>query len=133
MKWRSADGKAEASKLMNGLEVLVRGMLNRETLLDLVRHFIVFEKDSRKDDKTGQTTVTTVKKLAAYHQYYAVNAAVVSTLRAAGMNRSQDDGAEPLPSLALPPDQNRLGGRRLKGREHACLRQVPRSQGNPHF
>jgi type I restriction enzyme R subunit len=120
MKWKSIDGKAEASKLVSELEVLIRGMLNRETLLDLVRHFIVFEKGSRKDKKTGQVSVTTVKKLAACHQYYAVNAAVASTLRAAGMNRSHDGGAEPIPSPALP----------LKGREHVCLRQAPRSQVN---
>ncbi len=86
MKWKSADGKIEASKLMSELEVLIRGMLNRETLLDLVRHFIVFEKGRREDPQTQQVSVVTAKKLAAYHQYYAVNAAVASTLRAAGMN-----------------------------------------------
>ncbi len=58
-------------------------MLNKETLLDLIRHFVVFEK-SKKEDANGITTITTVKKLAAYHQYYAVNRAVESTLRAAG-------------------------------------------------
>ena len=36
------------------------------------------------DAETGITTITTVKKLAAYHQYYAVNRAVESTLRATG-------------------------------------------------
>ncbi len=86
MAWKSIDGKTEASKLMSELEVLIRGMLNRETLLDLVRHFIVFEKGRREDPETKQVTVTTAKKLAAYHQYYAVNAAVASTLRAAGIN-----------------------------------------------
>ncbi|NOZ09998.1 MAG: HsdR family type I site-specific deoxyribonuclease [Gammaproteobacteria bacterium] len=37
----------------------------------------------RDEREGGITTVTTIKKLAAYHQYYAVNAAVASTLRAA--------------------------------------------------
>ncbi len=60
-------------------------MLNPDTLLDLIRHFIVFEKDKHEDLRTGITTIETVKKLAAYHQYYAVNKAVESTLRAADL------------------------------------------------
>ena len=60
-------------------------MLNPETLLDLIRHFYCFLRSQKKEDaKTGITTISTVKKLAAYHQYYAVNKAVASTLRAAG-------------------------------------------------
>ena len=82
MAWKSADGKAEASHLVSQLETLISGMLNKSTLLDLIRHFIVFEKSSKEDAKTGQISISTVKKLAAYHQYYAVNAAVISTLRA---------------------------------------------------
>ena len=84
MAWKSADGKAEASHLVSQLEVLINGMLNKVTLLDLLRHFIVFEKSKKEDAKTGVITIGTVKKVAAYHQYYAVNAAVASTLRAAG-------------------------------------------------
>ncbi|MBF8964056.1 type I restriction endonuclease subunit R [Pontibacter sp. FD36] len=84
MAWKSADGKAEASHLVSQLETLIQGMLNKETLLDLVRHFIVFEKSAKEDTATGITTISTVKKLAAYHQYYAVNRAVESTMRAAG-------------------------------------------------
>ena len=82
MAWKSADGKAEASHLVSQLETLITGMLNKTTLVDLVRHFIVFEKSKKEDSATGIVTITTVKKLAAYHQYYAVNAAVASTLRA---------------------------------------------------
>jgi type I restriction enzyme, R subunit len=84
MAWKSADGKAEASHLVSQLETLIQGMLNRETLIDLIRHFVVFEKTKKEDAKTGITTISTVKKLAAYHQYYAVNRAVESTLRASG-------------------------------------------------
>lgn len=84
MAWKSADGKAEASRLVSQLETLITGMLNKQTLLDLIRHFIVFEKSKKEDPKTGITSVVTVKKLGAYHQYYAVNRAVESTLRAAG-------------------------------------------------
>ncbi len=84
MSWKSADGKAEASHLVSQLETLIQGMLNKETLIDLIRHFIVFEKSKKEDAKTGIITITTVKKIAAYHQYYAVNRAVESTLRATG-------------------------------------------------
>lgn len=84
MAWKTADGKTEASHLVSQLETLIQGMLNKETLLDLIRHFTVFEKSKKEDAKTGITTITTVKKLAAYHQYYAVNRAVESTLRASG-------------------------------------------------
>ncbi len=89
MAWKTADGKTEASPLVGQLETLINGMLNPATLLDLVRHFIVFEKGKREDPKTGLVSVTTIKKVAAYHQYYAVNAAVQSTLRAADLDSSR--------------------------------------------
>ncbi|MCW1734260.1 type I restriction endonuclease subunit R [Anaerorudis cellulosivorans] len=84
MAWKSSDGKIEASHLVSQLETLIAGMLNKETLIDLIRHFIVFEKTKKEDPETGIITINTVKKMAAYHQYYAVNRAVESTLRAAG-------------------------------------------------
>jgi type I restriction enzyme, R subunit len=91
MAWKSADGKAEASHLVSQLETLIQGMLNKETLIDLIRHFIVFEKSKKEDPVTGITSISTVKKLAAYHQYYAVNRAVTSTLRAAGLDAEEDN------------------------------------------
>ncbi len=78
MNWKSADGKVLASKLIGELEILINGMLGKATLLDLVRSFIVFEKSSFEDPKTKIVRIETVKKLAAYHQYYAVNKAVDS-------------------------------------------------------
>ena len=89
MAWKTADGKEEASHLVSQLETLIKGMLAKETLLDLIRHFIVFEKFKTEDPKTGVVTIETVKKLAAYHQYYAVNRAVESTLRATGHTLEQ--------------------------------------------
>ena len=86
MAWKSADGKAESSRLVSQLEVLIKGMLNKETLLDLIRSFTVFEKTKTEDKETGITTLKTIKKIAAYHQYYAVNKAVDSTVRATGIN-----------------------------------------------
>ena len=90
MSWKSADGQSEASKLISQVETLIAGMLNPETLLDLIRSFIVYEKSTHEDAKTGITTIETVKKLAAYHQYYAVNKAVISTLRATALDSYAD-------------------------------------------
>lgn len=54
------------------MDIMLKGMLDKKTLLDIIRHFIVFEKTKDK----------TVKKVAAYHQYYAVNKAIVTTIQA---------------------------------------------------
>src|SRR3989344_1786407 len=59
-------------------------MLKPDVLLELIRHFTVFEKARREDQKTGQVVVETIKKVAAYHQYYVVNKAIESTARATG-------------------------------------------------
>ena len=50
----------------------------------MIRHFIVFESN-KQEDANGLITIKTIKKMAAYHQYYAVNAAVLSTIRASAM------------------------------------------------
>lgn len=99
MAWKSSDGKVEASPLIGQLETLIKGMLNKVTLLDLLRHFIVFETSKKEDQETGLVTIQTVKKLAAYHQYYAVNRAVESTLRASGygVGASQPEHESPQP------------------------------------
>jgi len=105
MTWKTADGRKEASRFIPQLEILLKGMLNPSTLLDLVRNFIVFEKSTKveplaksrdegigKDAKTGITQIETVKKLAAYHQYYAVNKAVQSSIIASGANGDKKGG-----------------------------------------
>lgn len=92
MTWKTADGKKEASRFIPQLEILLKGMLNPSTLLDLVRNFIVFEKSKKEDAKTGITQIETVKKLAAYHQYYAVNKAVQSSIIASGINGDKRGG-----------------------------------------
>lgn len=91
MTWKSGDGISEASKLVPQLETLIKGMLNPLTLLDLLRSFIVFEK-SKKEDKNGIVTIETVKKLAAYHQYYAVNKAVERTIKASSEGGDKKGG-----------------------------------------
>jgi type I restriction enzyme R subunit len=90
--WKTIDGKKESSPHVSQLEVLIRGMLNKATLLDLIRNFIVFEKDKKIDAKTGLVQIETVKKIAAYHQYHAVNKAVESTRLAATEKGSRKAG-----------------------------------------
>ena len=58
------------------LQVMLEGMCERERFLTLVRDFIVFE-----DDGGGKLA----KKMAGYHQFHAVETAVLETLRAAAL------------------------------------------------
>ena len=92
MCWKSSNGLKEASRFKPQLDTLLKGMLQPSTLLDLVRNFIVFEKTKREDAKTGLTQIVTEKKLAAYHQYYAVNKAVQSSIIASGINGDKRGG-----------------------------------------
>ncbi|MCZ8020510.1 MAG: type I restriction endonuclease subunit R [Cyclobacteriaceae bacterium] len=92
MNWKTADGKKEASRFSPQLETLLKGMLNPSTCLDLVRNFIVFVKTHRTDPKTGISQIETNKILAAYHQHYAVNKAVQSTILASGKNGDKRGG-----------------------------------------
>lgn len=117
MAWKTTDGISEASKQISQLETLIKGMLQPNVLLDLVRHFVVFEK-FKKEDADGIVTVQTVKKLAAYHQYYAVNRAVESTKRASGFVSKQTIGnllnespeSYGLPGVKNQPEGDRKGG-----------------------
>jgi type I restriction enzyme R subunit len=54
--------------------VLLEGVFEKRRFLDLVRYFVVFE-----DEGGGKL----IKKMAGYHQFHAVNAAIEETLRAA--------------------------------------------------
>lgn len=92
MAWKSTDGIKDASRFRPQLETLLKGMLQPSTLLDLMRNFIVFEKTRKEDIKTGLIQIQTEKKLAAYHQYYAVNKAVQSTIVASGVNGDRRGG-----------------------------------------
>ena len=80
MTWRSKDGETESSSSLASLDVLIHGMLNPNTLLDLIRYFVLFQ-----DDGKGHIS----KILAAYHQYYAVNKALNRALLASS---EQGDG-----------------------------------------
>jgi type I restriction enzyme, R subunit len=113
--WKTKDGKTEASKLISQLEVLISGMLNKTVLLDLIRHFIVFEKTKKEDPKSFITSIQTVKKIAAYHQYFAVNKAVESAIRATGLfskvqTANEDPQSYGLRSVKNQPIGDRKGG-----------------------
>jgi len=92
MAWKTSDGKKEASRFAPQLEVLIKGMLNPKTLLDILRNFIVFQKSLKpspfgRGKGEGLTQIHTEKILSAYHQYYAVKKAVESAVAA-----SRDNG-----------------------------------------
>ncbi len=76
--WRTIDGEGDAPKTALELEVLVRGVFDRQRFLNLLHHFIVFEEDP----DSGALH----KIIAGYHQFHAVNAAVEETVRASGAN-----------------------------------------------
>ncbi len=71
--WKTIDGREVISD-RPALEVLIKGVFEPARFLDLIRHFVVFS-----DEASGM-----VKRVAKYHQYWAVNAAVESTVAAAG-------------------------------------------------
>ncbi len=74
MPWKTVEGEDLAPSNKLQLEVLIRGVFEKHRLLTLLRYFIVFE-----EEHNGQIA----KKMAAYHQFHAVNVAVEQTLRAA--------------------------------------------------
>ncbi|MFP4547892.1 MAG: type I restriction endonuclease subunit R [Fidelibacterota bacterium] len=110
--WKTRDGKVEASTLTNQLEILIEGLLNKNTLLDLVRYFTVFEHT--KDENKKITKVHKIKKIAAYHQYYAVNKAIESTIRASGYDLKNETHENPekygYPSTEKQTSGDRKGG-----------------------
>lgn len=69
--WKTIDGGRIESGAIPQVEVLVRGMFAPDRLLDLIRNFVVY---------AGDTNL--VKKSAKYHQFWAVNKAVLSTIEA---------------------------------------------------
>ena len=83
MEWKTADGeKIVNTQTEPEMEAMIKGLLNKRTLLDVIRHFIVFEKTKEK----------TIKKIAAYHQYYAVNKAIETTVYATTTTQEESKG-----------------------------------------
>lgn len=71
-EWKTVDGSYEDTRHA-AYDVLFKGMLAPERLLDIVKNFILFENKGTGDD---------IKIMAQYHQYYAVKKAVASTVKA---------------------------------------------------
>lgn len=80
LSWKAA--KEDPNEVRTQLQILTEYMLNKKTVVELIRYCTVFEKEEKKDEDTGIVSQIKVKKVAAYHQYYAVQKAVAQTLRA---------------------------------------------------
>ena len=75
--WRTIDGQELAPAFYTELQVLIEGVFDKRRFLSLLRDFIVFEDDGS----------ALAKKMAGYHQFHAVQAAVGETLRAATLQQ----------------------------------------------
>lgn len=90
MTWKIYDENHTLKPILE-IEMLINGLLSPNVLLDYIHSFIVFEKTD-KIDENGVVSIEIVKKIAAYHQYYAVNKAVRETKRASGENGDRKAG-----------------------------------------
>ncbi len=79
--WKTIDGREVVSG-RPGLEVLVRGVFEPVRFLDLLRSFIVFS-----DEPAGL-----IKRVARYHQFWAVNVAIERTIEASGPSGDRRGG-----------------------------------------
>ena len=82
------------------LQVMLEGVCNHSNFLDLVRDFIVFD-----DDGSGKL----IKKMAGYHQFYAVQAAVEETFRATALQRETHQEEDPGRKHGGNPGDQRIG------------------------
>lgn len=80
--WKSIDGQLVADENIPQMEVMAKGMLNKEVLPDLIRHFTIFHQNKEKITKI----------VPRYHQYFAVNKAVEATRKATAENGDQRAG-----------------------------------------
>lgn len=71
MPWRTLASESDTPVVEFELERVVRGFFRPDLLLDYLRYFVLFE---------GEEDV--VKKIAGYHQFHGVRAAVDETLKA---------------------------------------------------
>ena len=82
MQWRTIDGVAlDPLGELRELETMVRGVLAPAYLLDYLRFFVLFEDD-------GQL----VKKVAGYHQFHAVRAAIEQVVQASSTDDAKTRG-----------------------------------------
>jgi type I restriction enzyme, R subunit len=96
MNWRTVDGENIEPLEVPQYEVLLRGMLAKDRLIDIIENFILFQesKEEERDEngkKIGERK-TIAKILAAYHQYFAVKKAVEKTKIATSENGDRKIG-----------------------------------------
>ncbi len=87
LPWKTIESEDDKPLLEFQLETMVRGFFKPELLLDYIRYFVLFENDSDK----------IIKKIAGYHQFHAVRAAVKATVTAA---TTSDQVTEPRANYA---------------------------------
>lgn len=68
MEWKTKDGNYENTQYAQ-FDTFFEGLFEKERFLDIIKNFICFSSDGIKKAKI----------LAGYHQYFAVNKAVIST------------------------------------------------------
>ena len=85
LPWKTIEGETTAPASVTQLEVLLRGVFEKRRFLDLIRYFIVFEQERG---------APTLKKIAGYHQFHAVNYALEETIRASHAQRNGNQGTE---------------------------------------
>lgn len=88
--WKTIEGREVVSDKPS-LEVLIKGVFDQRRFLDILKNFIVFS-DETQTSKDGQSVRALVKRVAKYHQYWAVNEAIDSTIRAASANGDRRGG-----------------------------------------
>ena len=98
--WRTIGGEKLADPHMPQLQVMLEGVCAPGRFLSLVRDFIVFE-----DDGSGAL----IKKMAGYHQFHAVEAAVAETLRAAERLEEEAGRQESGRKAGGAPGDRRIG------------------------
>jgi len=82
MAWRTIDGaRLDPLGQFNELETLIRGVLAPAYLLDYLRFFVLFEDDGGL-----------IKKIAGYHQFHAVRAAIEQVVTASRPEGNQKGG-----------------------------------------
>jgi type I restriction enzyme R subunit len=89
--WKTVDGREVVTNLP-ALEVLIKGIFEPRRFLDIVRNFVVFSEETVTDKNTGQKIKALIKRATKYHQYWAVNAAVESTVKASGVDGDRRGG-----------------------------------------
>lgn len=80
--WKTIDGHTVEPAGIPQIETLLRGLLTPQVLLDVVRNFVAFTDEAVTDKTTGARSSVLVKKVAKYHQYWAVTKAVGCTVDA---------------------------------------------------